>query len=222
MPYVVMIVDPAHPALRAVRHAGGAEDLMAAAAAPQHDRALRGRPAAVPLAAGAGRRSLLAGRPLAAAAADHGRRLLAGRPQLRGHLRHRRHRAQPAHRLHGPGVARPRLLPRLSAPTSRRTSAASSSWPLSLWLPRAGVVGAARRRRSSGRSRCGCAATTWRSSRSAWSSSASTSSATGRRSPAATRGTSVDAAGARSGRSTSPTSRSFGDELHAATRASSG
>ena len=108
------------------------------------------------------------------------RRLLAVGPRLRGHRRDRRDRPQPAHRLHRPGLARPRVLPRrrrLRRRAGRRRAGAAAA----ALAPRRG---AARRRwsaRSSGRSRCACAATTWRSSRSASCSSASTSSATARR-----------------------------------------
>ena len=45
--------------------------------------------------------------------------------RLRRHRRDRRHRSQPAHRVHRPGLARPRVLHRRRAPTSPATSAAS-------------------------------------------------------------------------------------------------
>ena len=124
MPYVVMIV------ILLVRPYGlfgtprGAEGLDGAAA-PQPDPPLRRRPPAVPHPGGEG----VAGRADRAVAADagvHDRPVLAVGPQLRRHRGDRRDRAQPADRLHRPGLARPRVLHRRRRLRRRRSWAATS------------------------------------------------------------------------------------------------
>ena len=139
-------------------------------------------------------------------------RLLAVGARLRGHRRHRRPGPQRPHRLHRPGLPRPRVLPR-----RRRLlrvadpDADVTGWPLLVWLP-APRSSAASSAGSSAHSPCALRATTSPSSRWAWSSSASTSSRTGSRSPAARRHERGRAAEA-SGRSTSPSAASAAD-LH--------
>ena len=97
-----------------------------------------------------------------------------------GDLRHRRARAQPAHRRRRPGVARPRLLHGRRRVRRRRPRRRAGQQPVG---PRAADVDLAARRRhhaprwsasSSPRPRSGCAGSTSASSPSAWCSSAST------------------------------------------------